>query len=200
MSFKYFDSPELFVGFRDTETVCDTCGQSKLCFDAEGFYGSDDLTSVCPECLASGKLIDKDTFTCEGDFKNLVGQLKQLNLNLTDEEIHEIAKQKTIELEKTTPHLITWQDWSWPCAEGDYCKFIGYGSKPFYKKLAKDISVEDFFKDSFYEPDFYSEDLWTDTLPDKIIKDYKDSSQYGTLFYVFKSLNSDKILTIWDCD
>ena len=200
MTFKYFDNPELFVGFRDTETICDTCGQSKLCFDAESFYGSEDLTSICPECLSSGKLIDIDSYTCDGDIKNLVGQLKQLNPSLANDEIQEIAEQKTIELEKTTPHLITWQDWSWPCAEGDYCKFIGYGSKPFYKNLAKDISVEEFFKASFYEPEFYNDGLWTDALPDKLIKDYKDSSQYGTLFYVFKSLNSDKIITTWDCD
>jgi len=200
MTFKYFDNPELFVGFRDSETLCDTCGQSKLCFDAEAFYGSDDLTSICPECLTSGKLIDIDSFTCEGDIKNLVGQLKRLNPSLTDDKIQEIAKQKTIELVKTTPHLITWQDWSWPCSDGDYCKFIGYGSKPFYKNLANDTSVEEFFKDSFYEPEFYNDDLWTEALPDKLIKDYKDSSQYGTLFYVFKSLNSDKIITTWDCD
>ena len=200
MTFKYFDNPELFVGLRDTETICDTCGQNKLCFDAEAFYGSDDLTSICPECLASGKLIDLNSFTCEGDIKSLVGQLKQLNPLLTDKEIQEIAKQKTTELEKTTPHLITWQDWSWPSSDGDYCKFIGYGSKPFYTNLAKDIPVEEFFKASFYEPEFYNDDLWSDALPDKLIKDYKDSTQYGKLFYVFKSLNSDKIITTLDSD
>ena len=200
MTFKYFDSSELFVELRDTKTICDTCGQSKFCFDAEVFYGSDDLTSVCPECLAIGKLIDINSFTCDGDNKKLVIQLKQLNPSLTHNEIEEIAKQKTTELEKTTPQLITWQDWSWPCSDGDYCKFIGYGSKPFYTDLANDNSVEEFFKDTFYEPEFYNDDLWTDAVPDELINDYNDSSQYGTLFYVFKSLNSDKIITTWDCD
>ena len=154
MTFKYFDKPEFFIGLRDTETICDICEQSKFCFDAEGFYGSDDLTSICPECLARGKLIDINSFTCNGDVKNLVDQLKQLNPNLTENEIQEIAKQKTIELEKTTPHLITWQEWSWPCSGGDYCKFIGYGSKPFYKDLAKDIPVEDFLKTLFIKLNF----------------------------------------------
>ena len=200
MTFKYFDNPELFVGLRDTETICDTCEQHKFCFDAEGFYGSDDLTSICPECLASGKLDDLNSFTCNGDIKNLVEQLKRLNSSLTDDEIQVISKQKTTDLEKTTPHLITWQDWAWPCTNGDYCKFIGYGSKLLYTNLTKDIPVEDFFKASFYQPEFYNDDLWTEALPDKLIKDYKDSSQYGTLFYVFKSLNSDKIITTWDCD
>ena len=200
MIFKYFDKPELFVGFRDTETNCDICTQKKFCFDAEGFYGRDELFSICPECLINGKLIDINSFTCEGDFLNLVQQLKHLNPSFTDTEIQEIAKQKTIELEKTTPQLITWQNWCWPCSEGDYCKFIGYGSKPFYQELAKDIPVKDFFKDSFYEGEIYFDDLWTDVVPDVLVKDYEDSDQYGTLFYVFKSLNSDKIITRWDCD
>lgn len=200
MTFKYFDRPDLFVGLRDTETICDTCGQFKFCFDAEGFLGSDNLTSICPECLAFGKLTNLNSFTCDGDIKKLVEQLKQLNPNLTDNEIQDIANEKTIELEKTTPSLITWQDWSWPCLEGDYCKFIGFGTKPMYQLLAKDTPVEDFFKDSFYKPEQFIDYLWTEAVPNTIIKNYEDSNQYGTLFYVFKSLNSDKIVTTWDCD
>ncbi len=199
-TFKYFDRPEIFVGLQDVESICDTCGQKKRCFDAESFYGGDDLTSICPDCLVSGQLLDKDVFTCEGDIENLKKQLKELNSNLVDSQIQEIAEQKTIELEKTTPHLITWQDWLWPCADGDYCKFIGYGSKPFYDELAKGESTEDFFKKSFYEPKFYNDDLWKESLPNKKIKSYEDSNQYSILFYVFKSLNSDKIVTVWDCD
>jgi uncharacterized protein CbrC (UPF0167 family) len=67
---------------------------------------------------------EKDT--CDGDINELIRQLKDLNPLLTETEIDELAKLKTTELEKKTPKLITWQDWSWPCAEGDYCKFIGY--------------------------------------------------------------------------
>jgi uncharacterized protein CbrC (UPF0167 family) len=199
MTFKYFDHPELFVGLRNIETICDTCKQNKICFNAEGFLGWDELTSICPECLESGKLINLDSFTCTGDIQNLVVQLKQIYPNLTEDEIQEMAKQKTIELEKSTPSLATWQDWSWPCADGDYCKFIGYGSKPFYKYLANDTSVEDFFKESFYDNEYYDDDLWSESVPDEIIKDYNDSNVYQRLFYVFKSLNSNKIITRWDC-
>lgn len=200
MDFKYFEKPEVYVGLREEETVCDTCGQVRKCFDATIFYGTDDLNSICPDCLAGGKLADKNIFTCEGDIETLREQLIQLNPNLTEDEIDDLADHKTFELEKTTPHLVTWQDWPWPAADGDYCKFIGYGSKPFYKKLASEIPVEVFFENSFYDPDSYSDDLWTDTVPDKEIKNYKDSSKYSTLFYVFESLGSGKIITIWDCE
>ena len=200
MIFKYFDRPDLFIGLTNTETACDICKQNKFCFDAEGFYGNGELTSICPECLSSGKLINLNSFTCNGDIKALTEQLKLINPNLTGEEIQIIANQKTLELEKTTPQLITWQDWGWPCSDGDYCKFIGYGSKPLYKELAKEIPIEVFFKTSFYEPEYYNDDLWADAVPDEIINNYEDISQFGTLFYVFKSLSSNKIITMWDCD
>ena len=200
MTFKYYDKPELFTGLRNTETTCDTCGQEKICFDAEAFYGTEDINSICPDCLSSGQLNEKNIFTCNGDIEELKQQLKNLNPTLTDTEIENIAQQKTTELEKTTPHLVTWQDWDWPCADGDYCKFIGFGSKPFYKNLAPDLPTEDFFKKSFYDNGSDTDYLWKEVLPDKEIKNFEDSNKYGTLFYVFKSLNSDKILTIWDCD
>ena len=199
MIFKHFDHPEFFTGLKEPETNCDICRQNKLCFDAELFYGADNLASVCPECLASGQLKKKDVFTCIGDKVQLSKQIRRLNPALGESEIENIVKQKTIELEKTTPRLLTWQDWNWPCAEGDYCKFIGYGSKPFYKELAKEIPTQDFFRSSFYELDSYNDDLWS-ILPESKIKTYHDSNQYSTLFYVFKSLNSDKIVTIWDCN
>ena len=200
MTFKYYDKPELFTGLRDTKTTCDTCGQEKFCFDAEAYFGREDLTSVCPQCLSSGQLNDRNAFTCSGDFEELKRQLKILNPTLSDSEVERIGQQKTTELEKKTPHLVTWQDWFWPCADGDYCKFIGFGSKPFYKSLAVDLPTEDFFKNSFYDKSSYFDYLWQEVVPNKEIKNYEDSNNYGTLFYVFKSLNSDNILTIWDCD
>jgi hypothetical protein len=37
-------------------------------------------------------------------------------------------------------------------------------------------------------------------MPDKEISNYGESSQYSTLFYVFKSLHSERIVTIWDAE
>lgn len=203
MTFKYFDKPEIFTELSDSVTKCDICGQEKHCFDAEVFFGEEDFTSICPECLAEGKLLNRDAFTCIGDITELKRQLKNLNPVLTELQIDDIANQKTIELEKTTPHLVTWQDWDWPCADGDYCKFIGYGSKPFYSSLATKTTGEKLFKNSFYYNLKDNSDvdyLWQDILPDEEVKDYNDSNEWATLFYVFKSLNSDSIITIWDCN
>lgn len=206
MNFKYFDNADKFVGLRDEETKCGCCRQTKLCFDTEsyygstGFFGNKKIKSICPECLASGQLNKFDMSTCTGDVSELKRQLKSLNPQLAESELENLVKTKTNELETTTPQLITWQDWNWPSADGDYCKFIGYGSKPLFNKLSNGPSGKDFFLHTLYKvadtADF--EYLWNDFMPDQEVNSYEDSSQYGTLFYVFKSLNSDKIMTTWD--
>ncbi len=84
MTFKYFEDPERFIGLQDTETLCDICKRYQIGFDAEYFYGSNGLTSICSECLARGKLIDYDCYTFDGDIKGLVKQVKQLNSCLTE--------------------------------------------------------------------------------------------------------------------
>lgn len=206
MDFKYFDNAELFTKLHDIETKCHCCKKTKLCYDAEAFYGSsgffgfNKMKSICPDCLASGQLNNYDITTCNGDSSELKRQLKDLNPQLSDSEIDNLVETKTNELEKTTPPLITWQEWPWPCLDGDYCKFIGYGSKPFYNKLAKNNNGKSLFTSSFYYKikDASDETLWDNLLPDEEIKNYEDSN-YDCLFYVFKSLNSDKIVTNWDC-
>jgi hypothetical protein len=202
MTFKYFDRPEIITGLRENVTTCDLCDEDKLCFDAELFYGSEEISSICPECLANGELNDLDIFTCEGDIKELERQLKELNPSFSDAQVDELSEQKTTELEKTTPKVISWQDWSWPCSDGDYCKFIGYGSRPFYNRLSPSSNGRELFENSFYYriKDASDGTLWDSLLAEDEINNYEESSEYGTLFYVFKSLNSDKVVTIWDCD
>lgn len=202
MKFKYFDRYEDLTGILQNKAKCDICLIEKYCFDADLFFGEDELESICAECLGGGALKNKDIYTCDGDIGELKRQLSEINPTLSKSEIKELAKVKTDELEKTTPYLVTWQDWSWPCADGEYCKFVGYGSKELYAKLATVTSAEKLFKSSFYYSLIEDSDidyLWDDVLPDDEVVDYKSSAKFGTLFYVFKSLKSDKTITIWDC-
>jgi hypothetical protein len=96
---------------------------------------------------------------------------------------------------------VSWQDWVWPCAEGDYCRFIGYGSKTLYASMAPGTDGMVLFKNSFYHTVAYDADVdefWDDLLPEEDIADYNESADLPVLFYVFKSLHSDRIVTIWD--
>ncbi|MBC8172726.1 MAG: hypothetical protein H7X71_02370, partial [Chitinophagales bacterium] len=45
-----------------------------------------------------------------------------------------------------------------------------------------------------------NDELWTDMLPDKWIKDMEASNDQNTLFYVFKSLVTEKLIVWWDSD
>jgi len=201
MNFTYFEHPEVYTPLRENVTTCDFCKNEKACFDAEAFYGEDKINSICPECLAAGRLLEIDSFTCNGDIDGLKRQLKEIHSDLTSTEIEQIALQKTSLLEKTTPPLLTWQDWEWPCADGDYCRFIGFGSRPLFERLATTSTAEQLFKDSFssgLEDDMDTDELWENVLPEHQIRDFQDSSEMDTLFYVFQSLTSDRIVTIMD--
>ncbi len=198
MNYKYFDKVDKFIELSKEKLICDICREVKLCFNADWYRGKNKLHSVCPSCLQSGKLRNLDISTCTGDFEELKTQLKQLMPNYSESEIAMLAIEKSIELETTTPHLVTRQDWYRPCIDGEYCKFIGYGSKLFYKKLAGALPAKDFFKDSFYINDSYYDSLW-ENVPDENINNYNESSSYNILFYIFKSLYWEKVITIWDC-
>ena len=192
---KYFKNADKLLPKTDNEVECACCHKIKTCFQAT------QNESVCEDCLTTGQLSKLDLSNCHGDIDELKRQLNALNPNYSEKEIDKIAKLKTEELEITTPQLVTWQDWDWPCADGDYCIFIGYGSQPFYNKLAKNNNGRELFETSFYYKikDVSDATLWENLLSEKEISNYEDSNEYGVLFYVFKSLNSDKIITTWDC-
>ena len=195
MNFKYFENADQLLSQVDNQVECACCHLTKKCFEATLHF------VVCSDCLTTNQLYNLDTTNCNGDINELKKQIKYLNSNYTEKEIDKIAKEKTEELEKTTPHLVTWQDWDWPCSDGDYCKFIGYGSKALYNKLSKNDG-KTLFTNSMYKhlKDSDTEYLWDEIMSEDEIINYEDSSQYGTLFYVFKSLNSENIVTVWDCD
>jgi uncharacterized protein CbrC (UPF0167 family) len=201
MTFTYFDKAEKYSPLSEEAVSCDLCRMEKVCFDAELYYGTDQIDYICPECLAAGKLNDRDIFTCEGDIDELRRQLVVIHPDWSDAQIEGLAAEKTSVLEKTTPHLVSWQDWVWPCAEGDYCRFIGFGSKTLYASMAPGTDGMVLFKNSFYHTvadDVDVDEFWDDLLPEEDIADYNESADLPVLFYVFKSLHSDRIVTIWD--
>lgn len=200
---KYFQSPDNFAIFHDGIAECDICGNGKRCFDASFFYGENAIDAVCADCLSSHRLSDIDSSSCQGDIGELKRQLRFLNPSLGPVEIDRIAGEKTVELEKSTPPVITWQDWDWPCADGDYCRFIGYGSRGLYNRLAKDGNGKQVFADSIYynqEDETNTDKLWDESMPQREIRNNEEAEVLSVLFYVFKSLNSEKIITVWDLE
>lgn len=201
MTYTYFDKAGKYSPHSQEAVTCDLCGLEKVCFEAALYYGTEQIEYICPECLAGGKLAGRDIFTCEGDIEELRHQLRTLHPEWSDEQIESVATEKTFALEKTTPHLVSWQDWPWPCADGDYCRFIGYGSKKMYASMAPGTDGMELFKNSIYHTVADDADVgafWDDLLPEENIADYDESADLPVLFYVFRSIHTDRIVTIWD--
>jgi uncharacterized protein CbrC (UPF0167 family) len=196
MDFKYFDDYVNLTSLTKDKIECQICKTITICFDSAS-YGSEKMEHVCPNCIFDKKLYDKDISLNEGDISWLVLQLKEINKDLNENQIQENANKKTIELEKGTPHLLTWQDFEWPCLDGDYAKFIGFGSKPLFNSLALDAKGKKLFKKSIHPElmDDFEEDFW-DEMPNKLITNLKETNGLGILTYVFKSLTSEKII-VW---
>ncbi len=201
MLFKYFEHPERFAAWLAPPTTCDICGAEKRCFDAADFDGEESITAICEDCLSGGKLRERDIFTCEGDISELQEQLHKLKPDKSPAAVIRRAGELTDDLERTTPKIVSKQQWYWPCAGGDYCIFIGYGSKALYHQLAPDSDGEEFFKNSMYhtvEDLSDVDELWEDSLPDAAIDSLETTVGMKTLFYVFRSQNGERIFTVWD--
>lgn len=204
MPYKYFKHPKRFVAFHDDETNCQICKEKKICLDASSFYGEDELDSVCEDCLKAGRLTEIGACTNDADAEMLVKQLKELHPNWTKKELYEDAKAKTDELELRTPPILSWQEWKYPAADGDYCQFIGFASKQDYERLAlleeEEIDVKEFFASTLY--DTFAEDTNIDgvwkSMANRKIKNVAQSNDYFLLVYLFKSLHSETYVTVWD--
>ncbi|GEM_PF-761191 len=201
MQFRYFQFPEKFAIWTDSPASCDFCGEAKRCFDGAPFLGSEPITAICGECLLAGKLRDRDTYACEGDIVELQQQLQALKPEKSAKTVSRKAGEVTDDLERTTPPIFTHQTWYWPCDGGDYCTFIGYGSKALYNHLAPDGDGIDLFLNSLYytvEDLSDVDELWEESLPELPVTTLAAAKQLVTLFYVFVSQKKDKVVTLWD--
>lgn len=202
IEFKYFADYERLVGLNETPSECSICHEQKHCLGG-GLYGTDRIERVCATCLANHCLFGRDIQSNNGNRRQLSEQLRTLNPSASEVQLKQIADTRTRELEQTTPHLITWQDMDWPCLDGDYAQFIGYGSKPLLTSMDHGNDGKAALQ-RFIHPELKStidDEFWRDMVPDKVINDFSDTEQYGTLLYVFRSLtDSVNFVIMWDCN
>ncbi len=190
MKFKYILDYNKLVGTA-TKEQCRTCNTNTLC-----------LNEVCFRCYQEQESLKK----CPEEFRDLYTiarpeeirkQLKDIHPDWSDHKIDEIARIRDNEIEHGTPVINGYQNFQWPCIDGDYVEFIAYGCKPFYNTLSKngkeafEKSIHDEMKDDLYD------EYWEERVPDEIINSVGETN-YATLFFVFKSLHSDKIVTYMD--
>jgi uncharacterized protein CbrC (UPF0167 family) len=201
MQFKYFLQPERFAQWLPAPVKCAFCEAVKTCLDGAAFLGTDTFTAICPDCLLSAKLLEQDSYACEGDIEALKHQLQVRKPEKSDKAVSNKAGEITDLLERTTPPIFKHQNWFWPCAGGDYCTFLGYGSKGLYEFLAPDGDGEELFKNSLYhtvEDLSDVDELWEDDMPDEPIDSLAAAKAMDTLFYVFRPQQGLRVITVWD--
>ncbi|MBI1223849.1 MAG: hypothetical protein GC192_01315 [Bacteroidetes bacterium] len=201
MQFKYFLYPDAFAIWHDNPIACDFCQIDKKCFDGNAFKGEDKFTAICPECLTENKLQDMDAYACEGDIVLLQQQLQSRKPEKSEKAVMQKAGEITDALERCTPPIFTHQNWYWPCDGSDYCSFLGYGSKPLYIQLANDGDGEDLLLNSLYHTvENYTDvdEIWEHILPKAAITSLAAAKLFNTLFYVFVSQKTGRVVTLWD--
>lgn len=197
--FRYFRNPHQFSTYSDTPKTCDICGQVRAGYGGP-FYGKADVEFVCEECLATGRLAERDVITNEGDLVALREQLRGKHPKLDEAQIEARAQQRTTELENCTPHLITWEDFFWPAHCGDYCCFFKEVGKPDLNNLAPDGDGRTFFGTHLYGDLSDLTDVsvvWERIRPDSP-KDNVISYTVGV--YLFQCLHCGAYVILWDCE
>lgn len=142
-AFTYFADPHgsAVSTWTDEPRRCDICGATRPGYDGP-FYGEgDEVEFVCEPCLVAGRLRERRLSTNEG--------------------VATIDPRPTDELEHRTPHLVTWQDMSWPTHCDDYCRF----EREVGQRELEELGGADFFKAHLHEDLADAELEWEDVPP-----------------------------------
>lgn len=112
-TFQYHPDPLYTGAFEESKegVVCDCCGKTIHIFYTGPFFSVEDISYLCPECIASGEAARK----YNGSFQD--------NSSLDDSVDN---PEKLDELIHRTPGYSGWQQEYWRAHCGDYCAFLGY--------------------------------------------------------------------------
>jgi len=140
MKFRYVQNPHnsSAIQYSEKPQKCAICHQSRPGYEGIYHYDYNEPIFVCEECILNGKFQEKEGRTNEGSPRTLRKQMRKLNPQMSEEELENIVRQKTDEIEYRTPHITTWQDFTWPVHCGDYCCYIGEAGKSELNTFAPD--------------------------------------------------------------
>jgi uncharacterized protein CbrC (UPF0167 family) len=192
-SFKYFLHPHEFSTYTSTPQLCDLCREKRAGYVGP-FYGTEQIEFVCENCLTSGKLSEFGSFTNIGETSDLKKQLKEIHLEYSETQIEKLAVEIDDELLHKTPHVVTWQDFSWPVHCGDYCCFIKEAGKPDLISITPEDKVHLLFN-TVNDERFKL--FWEEIRPDS---PKNNSTTYSVGVYLFQCLHCKKYIALNDCD
>lgn len=197
-AFRYIERPHEFSTYQEEPRTCDLCGSDRPGY-GEPFYGPGEITFVCEECLATGKLQRHNISTNQGDAGTLAAQLRESLPALDDAEREQIVRERTAELEHRTPLVVTWQDFFWPAHCGDYCRFIKEVGQPELASLSSDGNGPMFLAAHVRDIEDldHALEIWDDIRPDNPAD---GSLEYSLGVYLFQCLTCGEYVLLWDRD
>jgi uncharacterized protein CbrC (UPF0167 family) len=120
--FRLFARPAQFSTLNAEAGPCDLCGANGPVFTGP-FHGEEEIETVCPACLASGRLAESGAWCNDGDFEELRSQIAAIQPGIKQKELDRIVEARLAEVMERTPPLTTWTEFPWPIRDGDFCRF-----------------------------------------------------------------------------
>lgn len=135
--FIYHPDPLKTGAFKDDMSVtCECCGECTEIYYDNGVYCEQDITYLCPACIANGAAAKKFDATFVQDADKLITN----------------DTKKDDELFKRTPGYESWQGEHWVACCDDYCAFLGdVGTKELEDLGIADEVFEDYAQRGEYD-------------------------------------------------
>ena len=180
--YKYFEDPLKYANFIDRP--CEKCGSDKNCLDTIYFdYSSDDIESVCMDCLDQGKALVKIPSYI---YQRISDEVRRYLGSDSEEKIKEQINLIINELERTPP--VQWiqnNDWQMCC--GDAMKYLGEWTR-------EDLDTMSESKDG---KKYLDSILVKDGNVD-VVEIWDDIGDYVAIF-VFKCNHCNRLVATWQC-
>ena len=173
-AFRYHPEPlktGAFVPVNPPER-CECCGKPTSIRYEGPFYSVEEVSCLCPDCIASGAAAEK----FDGQFQDDCS---------VEEGVDDPDKLE--ELVCRTPGYSGWQQEYWRSHCGDYCAFVGYVG---YRELEQMGLVEQLLEDTVWE------EWGADPL--ELMQGMQNGG--GLQGYLFRCLHCGKYLLWMDCD
>ncbi|HBB56227.1 MAG TPA: hypothetical protein DCZ49_08600 [Hyphomonadaceae bacterium] len=141
--FAFFVDPFKDDAFERSEEACACCGKPRGWRATCGIYSEADPDTICPWCVADGSAARK----FRGHFNTL-------------ETVDGLSQEHAKAITERTPLPLTWQDFDWPCADGEPCVYLGHvrGDVLFEENDAAKIAACREAVAAFYEDEAEAQD------------------------------------------
>jgi uncharacterized protein CbrC (UPF0167 family) len=201
-SYRYFAAPHAFSTYTAIARRCDLCGVERPGYGGPfvgGRRGDPEIYHVCEPCLRAGELEPRNLCTNNADQRALREQLGSRHADDAIAELDALVVERTTEVERRTPLLMTWQPLLWPPHCGDYCRYVKEAGRRDLVLLAPDSDGRAFLAahgDGIEGPDHASQ-IWESIRRDAPTN---NAVAYAVGVYLFRCLECGRYVILWDAN